>query len=368
MSRANRMHGGRRKECCERARRVFPASAGRYDGRGKAAQSGFEKAVASHADRTRSRFDRARHDDRRRYLHDDRHGRQRCGPGRHRLVPARGSHVVLRGALLRRARRDGADRRERVHLYICDARQARPLGSSASRCSSNTASARPRSRNSSAAAIQDAVKTFGVSLPAWAQQSNLVMHGAWWRIDQIDFSHSQYDVTAAVFVLVLSTLLSIGIRESASANNMFVVLKISALFVFIIAGITLFHAANLHDFNPHGWGSISPFGGSVEADQPDRHHSDFRVRLLQLHRFRYGDDDGRGVRESATRLAARHHRRARHRNVDLLCDRDRARRRRTVVARPRKKIRCSSRWLRSINRFSHGSSRSASWPVRRASR
>jgi APA family basic amino acid/polyamine antiporter len=107
-----------------------------------------------------------------------------------------------------------------------------------------------------------------VALPAWAQTSNLVMHGAWWRLDLIDFAHSQYDVTAAVFVLVLSALLSLGIRESASANNAFVILKVSALFVFIIAGITLFHAANLHDFNPHGWGSLSPFGGAVEADQP----------------------------------------------------------------------------------------------------
>jgi len=118
------------------------------------------------------------------------------------------------------------------------------------------------------AALQDAVRTFGVALPAWAQTSNLVMHGAWWRLDLIDFAHSQYDVTAAVFVLVLSALLSLGIRESASANNVFVILKVSALFVFIIAGVTLFHAANLHDFNPHGWGSLSPFGGAVEADQP----------------------------------------------------------------------------------------------------
>jgi APA family basic amino acid/polyamine antiporter len=118
------------------------------------------------------------------------------------------------------------------------------------------------------AALQDAVRTFGVALPAWAQTSNLVMHGAWWRFDLIDFAHSQYDVTAAVFVLVLSALLSLGIRESASANNVFVILKVSALFVFIIAGIALFHAANLHDFNPHGWGSLSPFGGAVEADQP----------------------------------------------------------------------------------------------------
>ncbi len=118
------------------------------------------------------------------------------------------------------------------------------------------------------AALQDALHTAGFSLPAWAQTSNLVLNGAWWQLDRIDFVHSQYDVTAAVFVLVLSALLSIGIRESASANNVFVVLKVSALVVFVIAGITMFHASNLHDFNPHGWGALVPFGGAVEADQP----------------------------------------------------------------------------------------------------
>jgi APA family basic amino acid/polyamine antiporter len=118
------------------------------------------------------------------------------------------------------------------------------------------------------AALQDALHTTGFNLPGWAQTSNLVMTGAWWQLDRIDFAHSQYDVTAAVFVLVLSALLSIGIRESASANNIFVVLKVSALVVFVIAGITMFHASNLHDFNPHGWGALVPFGGAVEADQP----------------------------------------------------------------------------------------------------
>jgi APA family basic amino acid/polyamine antiporter len=118
------------------------------------------------------------------------------------------------------------------------------------------------------AAVQDALRSTGLALPNWAQTSNLVMTDAWWRLDKIDFAHSQCDVTAAVFVLVLSTLLSIGIRESASANNIFVVLKISALVVFVIAGCTLFHASNLTQFNPHGWGALSPFGGAIESDQP----------------------------------------------------------------------------------------------------
>ncbi|MGB6522431.1 MAG: amino acid permease [Candidatus Cybelea sp.] len=114
------------------------------------------------------------------------------------------------------------------------------------------------------AAIQDVAKSAGLSLPAWAQQSNLIVHGAWWLPTNWDIFHSQFDVVAAIFVLALSALLSVGIRESATMNNIFVVLKISALVVFVIAGTFLFHAANLHNFNPVGWGSLKPFGGMAD--------------------------------------------------------------------------------------------------------
>jgi len=114
------------------------------------------------------------------------------------------------------------------------------------------------------AAFQDVLKAAGVQLPYWAQQSNLIMHGAWWQLGLYDLAHSQVDIVGALFVLALSVLLSIGIRESATTNNVFVVLKISALLVFIVAGIFLFHASNLHNFNPFGWGKLLPFGGSAD--------------------------------------------------------------------------------------------------------
>ncbi|HTX60200.1 MAG TPA: amino acid permease, partial [Verrucomicrobiae bacterium] len=114
------------------------------------------------------------------------------------------------------------------------------------------------------AAIADVLKSVGVTLPYWAQQSNLVINGPWWQPGSWDLLHSQCDVIAALFVIGLSVLLSLGIRESATANNVFVVLKISALFVFIAAGTLLFHAANLHNFNPMGWGTLKPFGGMAD--------------------------------------------------------------------------------------------------------
>ncbi len=114
------------------------------------------------------------------------------------------------------------------------------------------------------AALQDVLKSVGFVLPTWAQQSNLVIHGAWWQLNTWDLAHSQVDVVGALFVLALSLLLSVGIRETATTNNVFVVLKISALMVFIVAGLFLFHPANLQNFNPFGWGKLTPFGGSAD--------------------------------------------------------------------------------------------------------
>ncbi|HET9097617.1 MAG TPA: amino acid permease [Candidatus Baltobacteraceae bacterium] len=114
------------------------------------------------------------------------------------------------------------------------------------------------------ASVQDILKSSGIVLPAWAQQSNLVIHGAWWVPGNWDLMHSQCDLVAALFVLALSAILSLGIRESATTNNVFVVLKISALIVFILAGISLFHAEHFAHFAPYGWGALKPFGGMAD--------------------------------------------------------------------------------------------------------
>jgi APA family basic amino acid/polyamine antiporter len=108
------------------------------------------------------------------------------------------------------------------------------------------------------AAFQNVLRMAGLDLPAWAQTSHFIARGAWWDVSGWDFAHSQYDVVGATFVLLLSALLAIGIRETAMTNNTFVVLKILALVVFVIAAIPLFHPQNLV---PLGWGSLTPFSG-----------------------------------------------------------------------------------------------------------
>ena len=64
---------------------------------------------------------------------------------------------------------------------------------------------------------------------------------------------SSIDLIGSPFVIVLTVLIIIGIKETARANNVLVVIKVSALLVFIFAGAALFRPENLAHFNPVGW-------------------------------------------------------------------------------------------------------------------
>jgi APA family basic amino acid/polyamine antiporter len=63
-------------------------------------------------------------------------------------------------------------------------------------------------------------------------------------------------------VLILTVVLVRGIRESAGTNNVMVLLKITAIGVFIIAGSRFIHPAHWHPFFPNGWSGLLT-GGSI---------------------------------------------------------------------------------------------------------
>jgi len=99
---------------------------------------------------------------------------------------------------------------------------------------------------------QSALGLAGIALPAWAQNAHF----------STNLAQLHVDIIGAAFVLILSGLLALGIRETASSNNAFVVIKVGALLVFIVAGAALFHAAYFHPFAPHGWGAGGLAGGN----------------------------------------------------------------------------------------------------------
>ncbi len=74
--------------------------------------------------------------------------------------------------------------------------------------------------------------------------------------------HFGFNFPAFLVVMFLTVILVRGIRESAEANNTMVILKISAIFAFIIAGAHFVHPGNWHPFAPNGLSGILT-GGSI---------------------------------------------------------------------------------------------------------
>jgi APA family basic amino acid/polyamine antiporter len=74
--------------------------------------------------------------------------------------------------------------------------------------------------------------------------------------------HFGFNWPAFIIVMLLTVILVRGIRESAEANNVMVMLKIIAILVFIGFAARLVHPANWHPFAPNGWPGILT-GGSI---------------------------------------------------------------------------------------------------------
>jgi basic amino acid/polyamine antiporter, APA family len=74
--------------------------------------------------------------------------------------------------------------------------------------------------------------------------------------------HFGFNWPAFIIVMLLTVILVRGIRESADANNVMVMLKLFAILVFIGFAARLVHPANWHPFAPNGWPGILT-GGSI---------------------------------------------------------------------------------------------------------
>ena len=79
-----------------------------------------------------------------------------------------------------------------------------------------------------------------------------------------------FNLPAVVIVLAVTTLLVIGIKESASFNNVVVAIKMLVIFAFIAVGVAYVNPANWHPFIPaavgpghFGWGGILRAAGVI---------------------------------------------------------------------------------------------------------
>jgi len=74
--------------------------------------------------------------------------------------------------------------------------------------------------------------------------------------------HFGFNFPAFLIVMFLTVVLVRGIRESAEANNVMVILKIAAILAFVIVGAQYVSPNRWHPFAPEGWSGILT-GGSI---------------------------------------------------------------------------------------------------------
>jgi APA family basic amino acid/polyamine antiporter len=77
------------------------------------------------------------------------------------------------------------------------------------------------------------------------------------------YTGAYFNVPGFLIVMVLTVILVIGIRESASANNVMVCVKITAILIFIFAASRFIHTANWKPFMPNGWQGVLTGGAIV---------------------------------------------------------------------------------------------------------
>jgi APA family basic amino acid/polyamine antiporter len=73
---------------------------------------------------------------------------------------------------------------------------------------------------------------------------------------------SWFNLPAFLVVFILTVLLVRGVRESAKANNVMVLVKLGAIAVFLVVGGLLVHPANWHPFAPSGFSGVLA-GGAI---------------------------------------------------------------------------------------------------------
>jgi basic amino acid/polyamine antiporter, APA family len=82
------------------------------------------------------------------------------------------------------------------------------------------------------------------------------------NIDSLPHVTAIMNMPAMIIVAVLTTLLVIGIRESANFNNLMVIVKVSVIILFIAIGFAFVKSGNWHPFIPKNTGEWGHFGWS----------------------------------------------------------------------------------------------------------
>ncbi|MDP4237894.1 MAG: amino acid permease [Bacteroidota bacterium] len=105
--------------------------------------------------------------------------------------------------------------------------------------------------------VSSLLADFGLALPSAMCQSPFIYDSAGWHL-----SGAIINFPAVFIVGVMTTLLVIGIKESAKFNNIIVLIKVTVILLFIGFGISHIHLANWTPFIPANTGEFGHFGWS----------------------------------------------------------------------------------------------------------
>jgi len=108
------------------------------------------------------------------------------------------------------------------------------------------------------------LRGFGVDLPKWITTGyrkallspDPQIHGLLDSAPHIAGIPILINLPAFGIVMLITWLLLRGARESVTANNIMVTIKLLALTLFVVVGVTHFNSANYHPFAPNGFRGI----------------------------------------------------------------------------------------------------------------
>ena len=108
------------------------------------------------------------------------------------------------------------------------------------------------------------LRGFGLTLPAWLTtgyrtallSSDPGIHGLLQTAPHVAGIPIVLHVPAFAIVMLITWLLLQGAKESVTANNIMVAIKLVALSIFVVVGGTHINTANLHPFAPNGFRGI----------------------------------------------------------------------------------------------------------------
>jgi len=95
---------------------------------------------------------------------------------------------------------------------------------------------------------------FGLRLPEWLSNPVFVEDKPTGAI---------FNLPAFILIMVLTWILVRGVRESARANNVMVVVKIAAILLFVFGAARAVNSANWHPFLPNGFSGVLTGGAIV---------------------------------------------------------------------------------------------------------